>query len=202
MSLFCILFLPFFYLFWRTVTGNSAVTGGVWALLAGTVAALIQFFAGDLVAASGFGFSRWLGSCVDIIAIPALIPLLVYLLLFCFKIFTGTPGFTNFTLLWLIPGAAIRAVGNSPNDPVFLVLVPVLWIAIAVGIPFFINIILNSRVFIIVLSSLAILIIPFAAASAYWAFYSQKLTLGIIFLVVITIPMLASMIMSLVKEKI
>jgi len=196
MSLFCILWLPLFYLFWRTVTGNPAVSGGIWALFAGTITALVQFFAGDLVAASGFGLSRWLGGCIDIVALPALIPILIYLLLFCFKIFTGIPGFTNFTLLWLMPAAAVRALGNNPNDPVFLVLVPVLWTAIAVGIPFFIRIILNSKVICIILSSLAILVIPFAAASSYWAFYSQKFTLGFLSLVVIIIPALSSIILT------
>ena len=172
------------------------VSGGIWALLAGTITALIQFFAGNLVAASGFGLSRWLGCFMDIVALPALIPILVYLLLFCFKIFSGIPGFTNFTLLWLIPGAAVRAMGNSPNDPVFLVLLPVLWTAIAVGIPFFITVILNSRAIFIILSSLAILIIPFAAASSYWAFYSQKFTLGFIALIIIVIPTLCSIILT------
>ncbi|MDR0731669.1 MAG: hypothetical protein LBF63_08370, partial [Treponema sp.] len=61
MSLFCLLWLPLFYLFWRSVSpaGESGY-GGVWALLLGSVAAIFQFFYGAFIQAGGFGLSRWL----------------------------------------------------------------------------------------------------------------------------------------------
>jgi hypothetical protein len=78
MSLFCLLWTPLLYLFWRSIspTGESGA-GGVWALLLGSFFALFQFFFGALVGPGGFGFSRWLSGCIDVITLPALLPLLV-----------------------------------------------------------------------------------------------------------------------------
>ena len=194
MSLFCFLWMPLFYLFWRSVTGNTTATGGVWALILGSIIALVHFFLGSMVEPGGFGLSRWLSGCIDIVALPALAPLLVYLVLLSLKIISGTFDFANFSLLWLIPGAAISAVSrSSQNDPILLVLVPLLWAAIAVGIPFFITLILKSKTLVIVLAALAILIVPLAAASSYWAFFSQKTSLGFLFFVIAAMPMLISM---------
>ena len=199
MSLFCLLYIPFFYLFWRTVTGNGSAPGGIWALLLGSTVALVQFFLGSMVEPGGFGLSRWVSGFVDIVILPALVPLVIYLFLVVFRIVSGTFDFTNFALLWLIPGAAIRAVSwNSLVDPILLVLIPVLWTAIAVGIPFFITIILNSHVLIIIPASLGILVIPAAASFSYWAFFSQKTSLGFLFCVIAVIPMVISMIISFI----
>ena len=167
----------------------------------GSVVALVQFFLGSLVEPGGFGFSRWLSGCIDIVTLPAVAPLVVYLILISFKIITGTANFANFALLWLIPGAAIRAVSwSSQHDPILLILVPLLWTAIAVGIPFFIAIIQNGKLFSIIPASLAILIIPIAAASCYWAFYSQKISLGFLLLLVAAAPMMVSMVLSFLKD--
>jgi len=200
MSLFCLLWMLFFYLFWRSVTGSTSAAGGVWALILGSVIALVQFFLGSLVEPGGFGLSRWVSGFVDIVALPALMPILIYFLLVIFKVVTDSYDFANFTLLWLIPGAAIRAVSwSSQSDPVLLVLVPILWSAIAVGIPFFIDIIMKSKIYVIIPSALAILIIPFAAANSYWAFFSQKTSQGFLYLLAAAIPMLISMIRSYVR---
>ena len=197
MSLFCLLWMPLFYLFWRTVTGNNTAAGGIWAILAGSVVALIQFFLGALVQPGGFGFSRWWSGFIDIVVVPALLPLVVYLFLIGFKVLSGNVDFANFALLWLIPAGAIRAVSwSSDNNPILLLLVPVLWTAISVGIPFFINIIQNSRIYFIVPAALGILIIPFASASSYWAFFSQKTSFGFLFLLAAAAPMLVSMTLS------
>ena len=163
---------------------------------------MVQFFLGFLFDPGGFGFSRWVSGCIDIVTLPALLPIMVYLFLVSFKGITGTPDFTSFALLWLIPGGAIRALGWSHlNDPILLVLVPFLWTAIAVGVPFFINLIKTGQVFIIIISSLTILVIPLAAASSYWAFYSQKLYLGLLFLAVAAGPMIVSTILCFSKAE-
>jgi hypothetical protein len=200
MIIFCFLWLPLFYLLWRTVTGGNAAAGGIWALLIGSVVALIQFFLGSMVEPGGFGLSRWVSGFIDIVALPALAPLLVYLLLVSLKIIGGAMDFTNFALLWLIPVAAIRALGwSSQNDPILLILVPILWTAIAVGVPFFIKLILNSGGWVIAPASLAILAVPFAAASSYWAFYSQMSSPGFLFCLAATAPMLVSVILSFIR---
>lgn len=201
MSLFCLLWMPLFYLFWRSVTGSNAAAGGIWALLIGSIVALVQFFLGSLVEPGGFGLSRWVSGCIDIVTLPALAPILVYLLLVKFRIIGGTADFANFALLWLIPVAAIRAVSwSAQSDPVLLILVPLLWTAIAVGVPFFIDLISNGRRWVIAPASLAILAIPFAASCSWWAFYSQKISYGLLFLLAAALPALVSMILAFVRR--
>jgi hypothetical protein len=191
MSLFCLLWMPLFYLFWRSIApGDAASSGGVWALLLGSVVALTQFLLGSFIHAGGFGFSRWAGICVDIVSLPAVLPLLVCALFSFLRIFSSSADFANFALLWLIPGAAIRTINwSAQNDPALLVLVPLLWTAIAVGIPFFIHIILDSFSFIIIPLFLCIAALPFIAATAYWAFFSQKFLLGSLLTLITLIPM-------------
>ena len=199
MSLFCFLWIPLFYLFRRSITGNNA-SGGVWAIIAGSIMALVQFFQGPIIEPGEFGLSRWLSGCVDIVVVPVLAPLLVYLILSVLKVITGTVDFAGFSLLWLIPGAAVRALSwSAQSDPILLVLVPVLWTAIAVGIHFFVKIILSSRPAAIVFSSIAILFIPFAAASSYWAFFSHRNSMGYLFLLAAAAPMLLSVVMSFLR---
>lgn len=193
--------MPLFYLFRRAVFAGESGAGGVWALLLGSVTAIFQFFLGALVYPGGFGFSRWVSGFVDIVSLPVLIPLVVYLLFIVFRVFAGTADFTNFTLLWLIPGGALRAVSWSAlSDPILLVLVPLLWTASAIGIPFFINIITGGRPPVVVFASLAILAIPVLAATDYWAFFSQKTGLGFLLLFVTLLPAGVSIVSSMLKN--
>ena len=198
MTVFCFLWMPLFYIFWRTVTGNAVYAGGLLALLAGSVVTFVQFFLGSFIDPGGFGLSRWVSGCIDIVSAPALLPFLVYLVMMLFRLIPGTVNFANFALLWLIPAAAIRALGwISSGDPILLVLVPILWTAIAVGVSFFIELIRTGRILVIIPASLGILIVPFAAASSYWAFYCHKSSMGALFLAAAVIPMLVSMVISL-----
>jgi len=202
MTIFCFLWMPLFYLFWRAVTGNDVYAGGLLALLAGSIITFVQFFLGSFIEPGGFGFSRWVSGCIDIVSLPALLPFFVYLVLVVFRLVPGNVNFANFALLWLIPAAAIRALGwIYLGDPILLVLVPVLWAAIAVGVSFFITLTKTGRVLVIISASLGILVIPFVAASSYWAFYCQKTTMGFLFLLAAVTPMLVSMVLSLVKIK-
>jgi hypothetical protein len=191
MSLFCLLWTPFFYLFWRSICPErEAGSGGIWALLLGSLVALLHFFLGALVNPGGFGLSRWLSGCVDIVVLPALLPLPVYFLLTSFRVISGRADFTNFTLLWLIPGGALRTVSwSAQRDPILLVLVPLLWTALALGLPFCAGRIFRpgSRL-LVSLFVLAALGLPFLAATVYWAFFYQKLVLGYLLLLVTVIP--------------
>ena len=200
MTFFCFLWIPLFYFFWRSIRAGSS-SGWVWALIAGSVAALLQFFAGPLVTPGGFGFSRWLSGFVDIVALPALAPLAVFSLLFFLKLIPDDADFTGFALLWLIPGAATRSLtwGYIQHDPIVLVLVPFLWTAIAVGVPFFVNIIMSGRPAFIVLACHAILFVPFIAATSWWAFFSQQTILGFVFLFAASVPMLFTVVLSFVR---
>jgi hypothetical protein len=201
MSLFCLLWMPLFYLFRRSLSRDNPPSGGVWALLLGGITALVQFFLGNLINPGGFGLSRWLNACIDIIALPAVLPFLVYPVFIVFRFLSGPFDFANFALLWLIPGAAIRAVNwSAENDPALLVLAPLLWTAVALGIPFFIDLILRFfRWYVLAPLGLGILALPLAAATAWWAFYSQKFTLGALLFILALIPMMISLMLSFVR---
>jgi hypothetical protein len=186
--------MPLFYLFWSSIApANNASSGGVWALLLGSLVALVQFFLGSFVNAGGFGFSRWVSACIDVVSLPAVLPFIVSILFFLLRVFSLSDDLTNFALLWLIPGAVIRAVGwSSQNEPTLLVLVPLLWTAIAVGIPFFIRIIQNLFSYAAVFALIGIAVLPITAATSYWAFFSQKYFLGYLFFFITAAPMVIS----------
>jgi hypothetical protein len=192
MSLFCLLWVPLFYLFRCSISPGGG-SGGIWALLLGSLAALIQFFLGALVEPGGFGFSRWLSGCVDIVVVPVLLPLLVYLVLTGFRLLPGKADFTGFSLLWLIPGGVLRAVSWSvQRDPILLVLVPLLWTALAAGLPFCAGLIFRCRQrFLAPLLALATLALPPLAATVYWAFFYQKPVLGYFLLLLTAVPLAA-----------
>lgn len=189
MVIFCLLWVPLFYLLRRSFSGGGG--SGVWALLLGSLTAILQFFLGYLVSPGGFGFSRWFFGFIEIASLPVIIPLLVYLLILFFKGFSSEAAFANFALLWLIPIGALRALTwSSTNDPILLVAAPLLWTALAVGIPFFINWMLsNLRWYIITICVICILLLPAVAAAVYWAFFSQQRLLGFALLIVAQIPL-------------
>jgi hypothetical protein len=194
MSFFCLLWVPLFYLLRRSLV-NGGVSGGVWALLLGSITAIIQFFLGGIVSPGGFGFSRWLFGFIDIVSLPVLVPLFLCFLILLFRGFSEETDFANFALLWLIPVAAMRAISwGTANDSILLVAVPLLWTALAAGIPFFINWMMgNFRWYTAAVSILCILLLPVAAAAAYWAFFSQQTLLGFVLLFVTHIPFAVSL---------
>jgi hypothetical protein len=203
MSLFCFLWTPLFYLFKRSVSpSRESGAGGVWALLLGGIVALAQFFLGSFVNPGGFGLSRWVSGCIDIVALPAAAPLLVYLGLVSLRFLSGTPDFTNFALLWLIPGGALRAVSWSAQvNPILLVLVPLLWTAIVMGVSFFAGLALGRRRWwIMIPAGLGALALPFLAATVYWAFFSQRTLLGFILLFVTMIPLGVSIVSGMARN--
>jgi hypothetical protein len=198
MSIFCLLWVPLFYYLRRTMSGESNSSGSVWALLLGSIAAILQFFLGYLVSPGGFGFSRWLFGFIDLASLPVIIPMLIYLVMILFKGLSTDGDFTNFALLWLIPIGALRALGwSSGSDPILLVMVPLLWTALAAGIPFFINWMTEtSNPFIAIASVLCIIVLPALAATTYWAFFSQYTLLGFSLLLVTNVPMALSFVIN------
>ncbi|WP_461248237.1 hypothetical protein [Treponema sp. R6D11] len=176
-------------MFRRTFTGGGG--GGVWALLLGSITALLQFFMGYMIKPGGFGLSRWLFGFFEIVSLPVLIPIILYAFLYLFRGLSGSADFADFALLWMIPVAALRAIGWGPtNDVILLISVPLLWTALAVGIPFFINLIANNfRWYTLILSIICLLILPLPAATSYWAFFSQQTALGFLLFFVTQIPL-------------
>jgi hypothetical protein len=194
MSLFCLLWPLLFYLFWRSISpvGDSG-HGKVWALPLGSVAAIFQFFYGAFIKPGGFGFSRWLSGCVDLVAVPVLLPLLVCLAMIVFGKIAGTVDFTGFTLLWIIPMGALRAVNwGARGDPILLVLIPLLWTAIAGGIPWLGNVVLRGSWPARILAGLAATALPPLAVTVYWLFFRQEHRLGFSLLALSLVPLIVS----------
>jgi hypothetical protein len=184
-------------MFHRSHSANGSY--GVWALLLGSITAMIQFFLGNLITPGGFGFSRFLFGFIDIVSLPVLLPLLVYLIIIAIKRFSCDINFANFALLWLIPIGALRALSwSSTNDPILLIMAPLIWTALAVGIPFFVDLMRNNFSWhIAVLSIFCILLMPVLACAAYWAFFSQLLLLGYGLLLVSYVPLVLSTIFAM-----
>jgi len=189
MTFFCLLWVPLFYLFRRSLVGAGNTSGSVWALLLGSITAIVQFLLGYLFSPGGFGFSRWLFGFFEIVSMPVLIPFIAYFIMYIFGGFSDAD-FANFTLLWLIPVGALRALSwSSMNDPILLVMTPLLWTAIAVGISYLIIWMTNNfNPFISVLAVLCMILLPVVASTAYWAFFSQQTLLGFLLLLVAHIP--------------
>jgi len=194
MVFFCFLWVPLFYLLRRSFAGGGG--SGVWALLLGSITAIIQFFLGYLVSPGGFGLSRIIFGFVEIVSLPVLIPIVLYFFILLFKGFSGDADFANFALLWLIPVGALKALSwSSTNDPVLLIMTPLLWTAIAAGIAFFIKLMINyARWYIIILSIIMILILPVCASAVYWAFFSQRTIIGFALLFITHIPFFFSIV--------
>ena len=202
MFLFCAFWVPLFYLYRRSISGEGG-PGGVWALILGSITAILRFFAGNLIESGGFGFSRWMSAFVDIVGLPVLLPIIVYSLILIFRIFSGNVDFAGFTLLWLIPSSVLQALGwSSQRSPLLMILVPLLWTALATGIPFFVKCMLvTPRWQIIAPCSLCILALPIAAVSSYWAFFSHQMFYGSILFFVTMVPMLLSVILDIMRAK-
>jgi hypothetical protein len=197
MSLFCFLWTPLFYLYRRSLSAGEAGSGGVWAILLGSLTAVFRFLLGSFVNPGGFGFSRWMSGFVDVVCLPALLPLVVYFVFMFLRVVSGTADFANFALLWLIPVAAIRAVvWSSVSDPILLIVVPLLWTAIACGIPLFVGGIAAGKPPVIAASAFGILALPALAATAYWAFFSQRTLLGFAALAASLVPPVISLIQT------
>ena len=189
MTFFCLLWVPLFFLFRRSLVGAGNTSGSVWALLLGSITAIVQFLLGYIFSPGGFGFSRWLFGFFEIVSMPVLIPFIAYFIMYMFGGFSDAD-FANFTLLWLIPVGALRALSwSSMNDPILLVMTPLLWTAIAVGISYLIIWMTNSyNPFISVIAILCMILLPVAASTAYWAFFSQQTLLGFLLLLAAHVP--------------
>ena len=193
MSLFCLLWVPLFY-FLRRSTASGNGSGHVWALLLGCTAVLIQYFTGPLVVPGGFGYSRWFSGLIDIVGLPVLVPLAVYWLFVALKVFSTGTDYASFALMWLIPLAVTNTVQwYYPGSPVFLVLVPLLWTALGISIPFFFNYLIRyPRWYIIIPSALCVLALPLIAVTSWWAFFSHQNSIGWILLSASLIPAIIS----------
>jgi hypothetical protein len=199
MVFFCLLWLPLFYLFWTAIISENHIgAGGIAAILLGSIVAVVQFFFGAFVEPDGFGLDRWISGFVDIVSLPALLPLVVYLVCIPFGFSRDSGNMASFALLWLIPDLTIKTISWSAlNDPLLLVAAPILRTAIVVGISFFVGLIRRKGLAGFIIGIPCILALPPFAASAYWAFFAQETMLGVAILTLTVMPLVLSVLFSL-----
>jgi len=203
MGFFCLLWVPLAYVLRRVLAAGSG-TGGIWAIIFGSAAVILRFFAGPLVDPEAFGFYRWLSAFVDIVSIPVLAPIVLYLLFVEMQVIPQKTDYIGFTLLWLVPMSAFRVTHwISPPSPIMLVLVPVLWTALAVGIPALFACARRRDGWVgMAPFVLCMAILPFSAATSWWAFFSHQPLTGLVFLGISVTPALvalASAVLALVR---
>jgi hypothetical protein len=205
MMFFCFLWIPLFYLFWRSLNGDddSGFEGGTWALIIGTIAALFRFFFGSFIHPEGFGLARWVSACIDVVALPVALPFIVGFVFAAFRFISPQSNFTHYAFLWIIPVAAVRALGwSSQNNPLLFIIVPVLWTAVIAGVGFFIVLVQNNWGWTAIPAILGAVVLPLVAATAYWAFFAQRSLLAIALMTLSIAPMVVSLILSFVKSRV
>jgi hypothetical protein len=166
----------------------------------GAIVAFFKFFLGSFIIPGGFGFSRWVYACIDVVALPVALPYAICLIFAIFRIIPPQSNFTNYAFLWLIPVAAVRALSwSSLNDPILLMGVPVLWTSVVVGMGLLIRLIQNGWGWAVIPAFLGAVALPLVAATAYWALFGHSTTLGIILMILTAVPAVISLIYSFIE---
>ncbi|GHU23632.1 hypothetical protein FACS1894172_02590 [Spirochaetia bacterium] len=192
MTLFCLLWVPLFYVLWCSRSPHYGNVNILIPLLAGGCGALLYRFAGPFLPPGRFDMERWFHIAADVIAVPVLPPLILSLI----PIAAGKQiDSTGFSLIYLIPVSAIHSVDKSLlNDPIYFVLPPILWTTVVVGIPFFSRLFYKKRNALIPVAVMAIIAVFLIAASSYWFFFCQQQIPGIVLLGLNVIPVFIALI--------
>ena len=171
-------------------------------MIMGTIIAFFRFFLGSFVNAGGFGFSRWVSACIDVVALPVALPYIICVIFAMLRIISAQANFTNYAFLWLIPVAAVRTLGwSSNNNPILLMGVPVLWTAVAAGMGLFIQIAQNGWGIAVIPAILGAIALPLIGATSYWALFSHHDLLGIILLALCLVPLVISIVLSVLGSR-
>jgi hypothetical protein len=201
MSLFCLFWTPLILLLWVSLNSESrGNSGGIPAFVLGSIVSVLHYLFYPPVSTVGFGFSLWFFTLINIVLIPAALPFLFFVLLAVPGFFKDKADPAKFVLFALIPAGIIRAIGwSAQNDPLYLVLVPLLWTMLALGISFFARLIRESFFPLVIPLLLAVLFMPLAAAAVFWAFYGQMFTAGFILLAALAVPSVIALIAACLK---
>ncbi|MDR0910101.1 MAG: hypothetical protein LBM77_10095 [Spirochaetaceae bacterium] len=168
-----------------------------WALLFGSAIAVFQFLVGDTIAILAYGEILFSHALIDIIIIPCIIPALIYGLIYLSHyLFRKNPaplggGLLCWMLFSLIPASVFHAVIWGVHSwPLYLVLVPTLWGAVAIGIPLILDIVNHEEVKLHfkIISIIVLVALPFLAALSWMFFFSKNLLAGSIFLFLSLLP--------------
>lgn len=166
-------------------------TGGIWALILGCIFAVVHYIRSPLITSGEFGFLQWVIGFVDVIVFPSLIALVICLIFTFLKMFSATINAANFMLLWCVPFGVFQMMSHSTQAGVlYLVIVPLIWISLAVGLRFFIYMIPLVKRWIAVFCVIATVLLPFIAATAYWALFCHNDIWGYTLLAIMMLPAL------------
>jgi hypothetical protein len=195
MSLFCLFWTPLVLLLWVFLnSGNRGNSGGILAFVLGSLVSVLHCLFYPVINAAGFGLSLWLFALINIVLIPAVLPFLFFILLALPGLFKGQADPAKFVLFALVPAGITRAIGwSAQNDPLYLILVPLLWTMLALGISFLGRLIRESFFPWIIPLLLAVLLLPLTAAAVFWAFYGQMFPAGFILLAALSIPSIVAL---------
>ncbi|MDR2786174.1 MAG: hypothetical protein LBB83_09705 [Treponema sp.] len=190
MSLFCLFWTPLVLLLWVSLnSGSRGGSDGILAFVLGSLVSVLHYFFYPIINTAGFGFFLWLFALINIVLIPAVLPFLFFILLALSGFFKDKADPVKFVLFALVPAGVIRAIGwSAHNDPLYLVLIPVLWTTLALGISFLWRRARESSFPRIIFFLLAIFLMPPTAAAVFWAFYGQMVPAGFILLAALSIP--------------
>ncbi|GAB1483819.1 hypothetical protein MASR2M78_26350 [Treponema sp.] len=159
------------------------------ALVTGLVFALLGTLIFPLIPVGSFGLERWISIFLTRTSFPPLLALGIWYLLKRYRSEKTEDDAVDFSLVFLIPTSAFRAVSwNSSGDPSSLVASPFLWAAIIIGIPYLIEHAEEEFGFLSFIFILMAIALPLLAASASWAFFRHNLLLGMALFIITLVP--------------
>ena len=180
MSLFCFLLAPLVAWFRRSAFPGGENGRGIFiAFASGLIAVLAGSVIGPLLPSGTFDFIRWLRSLAAV-AFPPLVPLALLLAIDKFSLARIRIDAETFSLVFLIPFGIARALSvGGTYDPSNLVLIPSLWCALAVGVPSMVRLAQDEIGLLSFAFGCCAALLPFAAATSAWAFFSHLPLVGL-----------------------
>jgi hypothetical protein len=161
------------------------------------VVGLLLDFLGPLVESRGFGFSAWFHGAIDYFILPVFLPLGIWALVRKERGRRLSIDAVDFTLLWLVPVSIIGCVRWSVQvEGLNLVLIPLLWSALAVSLPFFFTLARENLGLMAFFGVLGVVLLPLVAITAYWAFFGQRILIGLLSTLFTIAPMVVQFAMD------
>jgi len=190
MSVFSFVFIPLFALFRRSlvtlVGGEPSWKGVSSGFLLGSIISVIGHLLGRFWVPRSFGLDAFISQVLFGPFMIVIMPFLAYFLLKKYLYHRNTrrdatdpDESLNFSFAWLTPVLAIRTLEwNSIPDPVNLVLVPVLCVALLLSLTVCMKALGEIRILPIIAAVLGLIVFPFSASAAPWGFSTHRFWIG------------------------
>jgi hypothetical protein len=205
MILFSIFWIPALYLFVEALqqTQDREKKGLVLSILGGSFVGVFTFFIPRLVPEGAFGFLRWLHGFIDVVAFPVLLPLAFRYALQVRYRHQSYIEINQFILIWLIPVALVKSIQwNMHKDGILLVLTPLLWGALSIGIPRLLQKAEEELGFLSFLAYASAVLLPLVATTAYWAWFSKLYIVAVPAALISLIPSVWYLVTTYIDERI